>query len=361
MAGIQSISQTDTNYLSISDFENWTGINQYETLNNVLIIYVYNLRELTESQLIKQTALRLKNGEVSKVILYCADMDWVQMQSQVDIIVNNLNDIFGENIDKIVLTLCSMSWGNDWKNIKTIQNLGFLSMVIDRNIQFGKDYNLLNIGRQKHFITMNNEPRPMRIYLYDYLIKNNLLHKFEYSFFASQKDYITWDDRIGGDDGLARIDGVFPKKTFEGEIYQNHKYDFQLVNMKHELNSYFSLIMETNYMSGDASYYAFSEKSFKGFVMKKPFMLWASPLAPKGLNQLGFKLYDKIFDVESWDNSSHDFRRVRFFDDIKRICELPINQIENMYVDNLETIEHNYNNLIRLIQKEKEDFINLVL
>lgn len=342
------------------NFEEWIGLNNMSISNNVCIIYYNNLRNLSESQLLKRCSEKIKLGEYRKVVLFAVDMDWVDKQDDVDIITNNLNDVFGENIDKIVLTLCSRSWTRDWKNIKTIENFGCLSMVIDRNIQFGKDCDLLNTKREKHFITTNNEPRPIRIYLYDYLIKNNLLDKFEYSFFAAQpKDYITWEDRVGGSDGLEEIDGMFPKKKFDNEIINDKNYDVQVVNMKHELNSYFSLLMETNYMNG-GMYYGFSEKSFKGFATKKPFMLWASPAAPKGLTEMGFKLYDKIFDVESWSDGSHDIRRERFFDDVKRICQLPINQIQNMYIDSIDTIEYNYNILNRLIQKEKEDLINLI-
>ena len=233
-------------------------------------------------------------------------------------------------------------------------------MVIDRNIQYTKNLDLLKLDRQKHFITTNNEPRPIRIYLYDYMIKNNLLDKFEYSFFAAQpKEYITWEDRVGGEDGFEKIDGKFPKKVFDNEIINDKNYDVQLVNMKYELNSYFSLLMETNYMNG-GTYYGFSEKSFKGFATKKPFMLWASPAAPKGLKEMGFKLYDNIFDVELMSDGSHDMRIKRFFEDLKRICALPINQIKNMYIDNLEVIQHNYINLIKLIEKEKIDLINLI-
>jgi len=361
MKDLKSIMQYEDMLNHFQHFEKWIGLNNVDVPEDVCLIYYNNLRNLSESELLKRHSFKLKNGEFKKVILFAVDMDWVAKQEDVDIITNNLNDVFGENIDKVVLTLCSRSWIRDWKNIKTIENFGCLSMVIDRNIQFGKNFNLLNTDREKHFITTNNEPRPMRIYLYDYLIKNNLLDKFEYSFFAAQpKDYITWEDRVGGEDGFEKIDGFFPKKTFDNEIINDKNYDVQVVNMKYELNSYFSLLMETNYMNG-GTYYGFSEKSFKGFAIKKPFMLWASPSAPKGLTEMGFKLYDKIFNVECWNDTSNTMRMDRFFDDLKRVCGLPINQIKNMYIDSIDTIEHNYNNLNRLIEKEKQDLINLII
>ena len=68
----------------------------------------------------------------------------------------------------------SKSWNLNWGNILTSNNLGCLSMVIDRNIQLGKNYNLLNLNREKHFITTQNAPRASRMYLYDFLIKNNI-------------------------------------------------------------------------------------------------------------------------------------------------------------------------------------------
>jgi hypothetical protein len=93
-------------------------------------------------------------------------------------------------------------------------------MVIDRNIQLGKNYNLLNLSREKHFITTQNAPRASRIYLYDFLIKNNLLDKFEYSFFVTQnKEYLMWQDVIGGTDNLQPLTGKYLKKNFDNEIH----------------------------------------------------------------------------------------------------------------------------------------------
>ena len=343
------ISETYKNYKA------WFGLDNLSIQKNVCLILVTNLRDLIDSDFLK------KQLEYEKIILYCVDMDWIAKQEDVDVIVNGLNNIFGNDTDKVLVSLTSVSWNRDWKNIQTRNGIGFLSIVLDRTIELGKEYDLKKVDREKHFTTMQNEPRPIRIYLYDYLIKNNLLNKFEYSFFAAQsKDYINWEDRIGGDDGLPKIDGEFPKmRSFEKEKIGNKNYDLQISNFNAELNGYFSIFMETNYMNGGI-YYGFSEKSFKGFALKKPFMLWASPAAPKGLTEMGFKLYDKIFDIELMSDSSHDMRRTRFFDDIKRICELPINQIKNMYIDNLETIEYNYSNLIRLIEKEKIELINLI-
>ena len=344
------------------EFENWYGLNKINLDSNVCLLIFNNLRNLSEDVLLRNLNVKIKKGELKKIILYSADMDWVAKQDDVDIIVNNLNDIFKENINKIFLSLTSLSWNRDWKNIATRQGLGCISMVLDRNIQLNKNTNLIQIEREKHFCTMQNEPRPIRIYLYDYLIKNNLLDKFEYSFFITQtKDYLNWEDRVGGDDGLQKLMGEYPKqKSFEEKENIDRTYDLQISTLKPELNSYFSIMMETNYMNGGI-YYGFSEKSFKAYCLKKPMMLWASPAAPKGLTELGFKMYDKIFDIELMSDSSHDIRRIRFFDDIKRICSLPISQIKNMYIDNLDVIEYNYSNMIKLIEKEKMDLIELII
>ena len=142
--------------------------------------------ELSNSNLLKELKIKFDIGSLKKLILFSEDMDFIQNQSTIDTIVKNLNDIFQNHIDKIKITLLSKSWNLNWGNILTSNNLGCLSMVIDRNIQLGKNYNLLNLNREKHFITTQNAPRASRMYLYDFLIKNNLLDKFEYSFFVTQ-------------------------------------------------------------------------------------------------------------------------------------------------------------------------------
>ena len=100
---------------------------------------------ISTTDLIKELKIKFDIGSLKKLILFSEDMDFIQNQSTIDTIVKNLNDIFQNHIDKIKITLLSKSWNLNWGNIFTSNNLGCLSMVIDRNIQLGKNYNLLNI------------------------------------------------------------------------------------------------------------------------------------------------------------------------------------------------------------------------
>ena len=343
---------------NLQTFPKWAGATIENNDENVLIFF-NNLMELSNSNLLKELKIKFDIGSLKRLILFSEDMDFIQNQSTIDTIVKNLNDIFQNHIDKIKITLLSKSWNLNWGNIFTSNNLGCLSMVIDRNIQLGKNYNLLNLSREKHFITTQNAPRASRMYLYDFLIKNNLLDKFEYSFFVTQnKEYLMWQDVIGGTDNLQPLTGKYLKKNFDNENIVNPLEDLQLVNFTKELNTYFSVLMETSYCTSE-NYYGISEKSFKGFSIKKPFLLFASAGAYKGLTELGFKMYDNIFDLSYMHKTSHYERLEGFTNEIKRICELPINEIQKLYIDNLETIEYNYNNLTNLIEKEKSDFLNL--
>ena len=129
---------------NLQTFPKWAGATIENNDENVLIFF-NNLMELSNSNLLKELKIKFDKGGLKRLILFSEDMDFIQNQSTIDTIVKNLNDIFQNHIDKIKITLLSKSWNLNWGNIFTSNNLGCLSMVIDRNIQLGKNYNLLKI------------------------------------------------------------------------------------------------------------------------------------------------------------------------------------------------------------------------
>ena len=72
-------------------------------------------------------------------------------------------------------------------------------------------------------------------------------------------------------------------------------------------------------------------------------------------------MYDNIFDLSYMHKTSHYERLEGFTNEIKRICELPINEIQKLYIDNLETIEYNYNNLTKKNDYKLPNLMSLLL
>jgi hypothetical protein len=75
------------------------------------------------------------------------------------------------------------------------------------------------------------------------------------------------------------------------------------------------------------------------------------------LKRLGFKTFDFIFSEDYDDISDHTTRLYYVLDEYKFICERDINELYNIVKENYDILDHNYNNMLRLLDKFKSDFI----
>lgn len=333
-----------------------------ESFENVFIFFT-NLHEISEND---TNILNIKNqinsGVTKRVIFYMLDMDWI-VENDIQIqIKNKFEKIFKNHLDKITITFTNVNWKFDWGNIKCVYNLGAFPYVINRNIKAFTNYDL-KLNREKIFYTTQNRIRPARLFLYDYLIENDLLKHFEYSFFTLQekelgKNIFTWDDIIGSDEGLRSENKVYEIKKFENETIECGHKDVQLINFEKSLNTYFDVIFETSY--NNSKVFPFSEKTFKPILSKKPFILFAGQDCYNALIQMGFKPYKELIDYETYSKIDNTKMRLEFVcDSIKKVCELGIENAKRYFIEQEETIEYNYNKLIELLDKNDKTFINL--
>lgn len=332
-----------------------------ESFENVCIFYS-NFEAINNDINLINIVNKVKLGETKKVIFFQLDMNWSTGDDAVEKIENILTNYFGEHINKVILTITGLSSKHKWNKIKPIYNLGFFTYVLNKNINEGKKYDLQITNRKKWFYTTQNRIRPVRLHLYDYLIENNLLEQFEYSFFSiienTNKEYVNWNDIIGSDEGLKTDRDFYLVKKFDNENLQDGHKDTQLVNFEKSLNTYIDLIFETSYNIYDV--FPFSEKSFKGILSKKPFILFGGPDIYKGMEQLGFKNYDELIDTNEYSKYFNTKDRLKIvLESIKKICKLDIAEVEKYYIEQKEKIEHNYNRLIELINDNDKQFLNL--
>lgn len=86
-----------------------------------------------------------------------------------------------------------------------------------------------------------------------------------------------------------------------------------------------------------------TEKIFKPIVARRPFILVAAPGNLEYLKSYGFKTFSKWID-ESYDNEADSDKRIeKIANEIRRLCALPKDQLEEMYQDMQETIDYNFN------------------
>jgi hypothetical protein len=307
----------------------------------------------------------LISGITKKVILFCEDMDWCRDSSQSIETENNFYDFFGDNLDKIKITLANRNWCFNWNKLNISYNLGCLPYVLKLNLKESTKFDLNKIDRNKKLFTVNNEPRGVRLYFYKHLIDNNLLGDFDYSFFFKHqhREFITWDNVEGGGDTLPPLFDVFPVRTFDNENNHDYYKKIKIINFAKVTNSYIDVVLETSIF--DREFFSFSEKSFKSIIAKKPFMIYGSHRNYKGLKELGFKTYDDLIDVDIFEDGFKEWqvkeRMYYFFDSVSKLSENDIEFFKQYYIKHKEIIDFNYNHLVQLLDKEYENFYQLLV
>lgn len=105
-------------------------------------------------------------------------------------------------------------------------------------------------------------------------------------------------------------------------------------------DSYISLVSETDI----SPHYAFlTEKTFKRFAWKHPFLIWGNPYSLEHLRNLGYQTFSP------WINEEYDSipnPRDRFdilFAEIERLSAMSLEEIHQMYLEMIPVLEHNFN------------------
>lgn len=109
-------------------------------------------------------------------------------------------------------------------------------------------------------------------------------------------------------------------------------------------NSYFSIISETNYYTGESRF--ITEKTLMAIINYHPFILLSLPKSLEILRERGYKTFHPLIN-EDYDNELNDEKRMYMvLEETKRLCSLNGDELK-LFVDACHEIcQHNYNNLI---------------
>ena len=89
---------------------------------------------------------------------------------------------------------------------------------------------------------------------------------------------------------------------------------------------------------------------------KHPFVVVSTPHYLKKLRDMGYRTFDGIID-ESYDNIVDDNQRMKaIINEVKRLCNLNDNELQDYRTRALEIVEYNYNTLT-----SKKTFIKQLL
>ena len=227
--------------------------------------------------------------------------------------------------------------------------------------------------RQKKYLCLNRQERLHRLQTVDYLAKEDLLkHGFVSCPLGQYNDV---------------LQGTFTNETnlkYRDQNLQNAKLSKeQIKRLKDNLplhldlneqsyskmarnlpnvdyyfsESYFSLITEGDFYQSDMRK-AITEKVFKCFLYKHPFIVVGLPNSLELVRELGFMTFNEMID-ESYDEIEDDIQRLESaLEQVKILTSKNIHTIQDIYNNMQEILEHNRNHYLQL-HKQKQPIILL--
>jgi hypothetical protein len=214
-----------------------------------------------------------------------------------------------------------------------------------------------DVEKKFHMFSANCNIKEDRLQLYSMLEQGNHWDKCNTSFFLPLFGYGNRRFSAGDYTGnLGMVDlttNYVPKKL---------KYDNEL-NVKNlalpdSLECAFQAIFETRYHSHCGI--VLSEKLFKGFLYKTPFIAFAQHGTLRMLKKLGFKTFDWLID-ESYDDEIKDRVRLKMvLNQIDKLLNTPIDELNEKTNAHLEDFEWNRNLVKQFAQSHINTIINLI-
>jgi hypothetical protein len=269
-------------------------------------------------------------------------------QTNVYEMVNFLNS---NNIHIFNIGSCDFKDSNvDLINLTNFKNLNWpTSLLHYSKFAFEKSYNKpisdINIDTdfEKLFYCFNNKPRLNRRMIVDFLKKYDLFND----------GIITWNitSEICPEDfnfNYWKEEKLVYDVTEENRFLKDESIVYctkELLNMK----SLFNLVGET-FFSVNHSDFFITEKTFKNYLIKQPFVSFSKTGFNNELKNYGFKLYDEVLDY-SFDNINSTIISYydHFFNDFKKYSK---SDLISLYSKISEKVEYNKNKALEICNND---------
>ena len=328
--------------------------NYSETDTTLFILYNgQSERIIEEGRYFQEAKAKMDGGEYKQIIFFQNEVNWDTFERLLDV-----EDFFYE----------IFKFDTRFKFVRNIFNSRFSFTKINAEFGFGcfpfqlihnyrqtegVDY---NVEKKFHMFSANCNIKEDRLHLYSMLRKNNHFDKCNTSFFLPLFGY--GNKRFNPGDYISRLGMIdltvsyMPKKL---------KYDSELnvknLALKDSLECSFQAIFETRYHSYCGI--VLSEKLFKGFLYKTPFITFAQHGTLKTIKELGFTTFDWLID-ESYDEEINDIKRLKMvLDEIERLLNTPIEEIEDKIKKHEYELNWNRERVRIFAQLEIDKIINL--
>lgn len=210
----------------------------------------------------------------------------------------------------------------------------------------------------KKFLNLNRRWRVHRPLFVALLKVNNLLNQ-GYVSMAPADDNQDWNriwDRIiyHEPDLIEHRDEIVNMDPLYLDTHEMHINQVRLTEStdQYYMDTYFSIVTETNFYQEYGPGLFLSEKVFKPVGKKHPFLVLGRPHTMKKFNQIGYRRFSDIID-ESYDDEVDDRKRMNMVvEETQRLCNLSGNELLDFLSKAKEITEYNYQVIIN-----KKEFI----
>lgn len=211
------------------------------------------------------------------------------------------------------------------------------------------DHNFKHIG---HFIGHGNLYRLHLASVLDKQHSRQLLQSYHYS---KRSDYhrifVGLEDMIFGNYTDDEIDCAyeFLKKTPKiiDDIDTYPILNPHTLNITKIYHTFFVEVVNLTYFSGNTFY--IDEKIWRPMIMKTPFMIQGPVNYILNLRKIGFRTFDAWWD-EGFNEDPGRCQTDGIISNINRICSMSTMQLQTMYKEMQQVLEHNYK-LVKTISK----------
>lgn len=190
-----------------------------------------------------------------------------------------------------------------------------------------------SVAVERAFVCLNNRVTHYRCKLMEQLATDNLL----------SHGYVSWH-KVLDDSKYSNIFKNFNNNsvTLSGELEFNHSTEcYQVIFEENYFKGFVNIITEGEILIKDLS-----EKTFYAILHKKPFLILGAPGIHQSLTDMGFKLYDTVFDYEFDNESNLDKRIAAITKNVNSIIDKDYRSLRHSIS---ETLDYNYNRYIEIL------------
>ena len=196
----------------------------------------------------------------------------------------------------------------------------------------------------KHFICLNANNTGYRILLVTWLHNTNIIDKCHWSWLRRQSQESGWEKLLLEDGNLKDTLGIF-------DFLKTKELDMSLEDLEVHINQ--DLVSDFYYLTDSLidigietapkDHQFVTEKTWKPYLLGKVSFFFNNQSYYSILKNLGFELYDEIFDYSFDTIVDNNERLTGYYNELKRISEIPIEELRKKILSIEDKILRNRN------------------